>query len=192
MRLSEIAKLMEMARPAKICPDCGKSMAGNHYWYKGGWKCKKSNLAAAGDKKKEEKKEEPKKAAGPAKKEDKKPVKKEEPKKAAAPAAAHDDEEGEDKESERTAKYRAVKGLEREAGEERDPDVEAAEKVEKKESKKKVQPGETISAEEMRAVDADSEEEARKIVNDRFPKASAEQKARAMNFWKKKHAKKEA
>lgn len=35
--------LTEMAAK-KICPDCGKSMAGNHYWYKGGWKCKKSNL----------------------------------------------------------------------------------------------------------------------------------------------------
>lgn len=184
MRLSEIAKLMEMARPAKICPDCGKSMAGNHYWYKGGWKCKKSNLAAAGGKK-EEKKEEPKKAAGPAKKEEKKPVKKEEPKKV-APAAAHDDDD------EKKEHKGAVKGLEREAGEERDPDVEAAEKAEKKESKKKVQPGETISADEMRAIDADSEEEARKIVNDRFPKASAEQKARAMNVWKKRHAKKEA
>lgn len=24
----------------KICSSCGKSMSGNHYWYKGGWKCK--------------------------------------------------------------------------------------------------------------------------------------------------------
>ena len=35
--------LGEMAAK-KLCPDCGKSMAGNHYWYKGGWKCKRANL----------------------------------------------------------------------------------------------------------------------------------------------------
>lgn len=31
-------KLFEMAAK-KICEKCGKSMSGNHYWYKGGWKC---------------------------------------------------------------------------------------------------------------------------------------------------------
>jgi hypothetical protein len=33
-------KLSEMARPAKPCPKCGKTITGNHYWYKGEWKCK--------------------------------------------------------------------------------------------------------------------------------------------------------
>lgn len=41
MRISVLA---EMAAK-KICPDCGKTMAGYHYWYKGGWKCKKSSQA---------------------------------------------------------------------------------------------------------------------------------------------------
>lgn len=40
-------RLQEMARPVKICPDCGKSMSGNHFWYKGGWRCKKSNTSSA-------------------------------------------------------------------------------------------------------------------------------------------------
>lgn len=31
--------LMEMAAK-KTCESCGKTMAANHYWYKGGWKCK--------------------------------------------------------------------------------------------------------------------------------------------------------
>lgn len=31
--------LMEMGAQ-KLCDKCGKSMAANHYWYKGGWKCK--------------------------------------------------------------------------------------------------------------------------------------------------------
>ena len=38
--------LYEMAAK-KICDTCGKSMAGNHYWYKGGWKCKAANLQQA-------------------------------------------------------------------------------------------------------------------------------------------------
>lgn len=36
MRLSSIT---EMAAK-KYCPNCGKTMSGNHYWYKGGWRCK--------------------------------------------------------------------------------------------------------------------------------------------------------
>jgi len=47
MKLTNIVKLdengqiiKEMARPAKPCPKCGKTITGNHYWYKGGWKCK--------------------------------------------------------------------------------------------------------------------------------------------------------
>lgn len=48
-------KLFEMAAK-KICEKCGKSMSGNHYWYKGGWKCsdkmgskpRKDKEAAAG------------------------------------------------------------------------------------------------------------------------------------------------
>ena len=38
----QLTLLSEMAAK-KICPDCGKSMAGFHYWYKGAWKCKKSS-----------------------------------------------------------------------------------------------------------------------------------------------------
>lgn len=29
-----------MARPAIPCPKCGLKITGNHYWYKGAWKCK--------------------------------------------------------------------------------------------------------------------------------------------------------
>lgn len=46
-----LQELMEMARPKKICPDCNKSMSGNHYWYKGGWRCKKSNRTDSSDEK---------------------------------------------------------------------------------------------------------------------------------------------
>lgn len=38
--------LDEMAKPAKICPKCGKQITGNHYWYKGEWKCKGQSTAA--------------------------------------------------------------------------------------------------------------------------------------------------
>ena len=37
----QLQLLHEMAAK-KICPDCGKSMAAKHYWYKGGWRCKKA------------------------------------------------------------------------------------------------------------------------------------------------------
>lgn len=37
----QLQQLHEMAAK-KLCPDCGKSMAANHYWYKGGWRCKKA------------------------------------------------------------------------------------------------------------------------------------------------------
>lgn len=30
--------------PKKICPICGNPMTGYHYWYKGGWRCKKSSI----------------------------------------------------------------------------------------------------------------------------------------------------
>lgn len=33
-------QLDEMAKPIKICDKCGKQITGNHYWYKGGWKCR--------------------------------------------------------------------------------------------------------------------------------------------------------
>ncbi len=36
MRLSSIT---EMAAK-QFCPTCHKTMAANHYWYKGGWRCK--------------------------------------------------------------------------------------------------------------------------------------------------------
>lgn len=39
-------KLMEMAAK-KHCDKCGKTMAANHFWYKGGWRCKKSATADA-------------------------------------------------------------------------------------------------------------------------------------------------
>lgn len=169
MLLVEISQMMEMARPAKICPDCGKSMAGNHYWYKGGWKCKKSSLA---DKKgSEEKKEAP---AAEKKTEEKKPAQKNN-------APANNSENNNDK-KEHTG---AVKGLEREAGEEQDPDVKAADAAAKKAKTKKV--GDTISASEMREISAETEAEAREYVNKTFPKASAESKARAMNYWKRSH-----
>lgn len=42
--MSLLATLTEMAAK-KICPTCGLSMAGNHYWYKGGWRCKSANVA---------------------------------------------------------------------------------------------------------------------------------------------------
>lgn len=166
MLLVEIAQLIEMARPAKICKDCGKSMAGHHYWYKGGWKCKKANRKDGAA--------EEKKPAAKAKSEAKKE----------APAAKpqDDDDEKEHKGS--------VKGLEREAGEEKDEDVTKAEREEKAPNKKR-QTGELISPAEMRDVTADSESAARKQVNDLFPKASAEAKARAMNVWKARNKKKD-
>lgn len=39
------AWLTEMARPAQLCTSCGLSMAKNHHWYKGGWRCKPDNVA---------------------------------------------------------------------------------------------------------------------------------------------------
>lgn len=43
MKLEDVA-IFEMAAK-KTCEHCGKTMAANHYWYKGGWKCKKSSSA---------------------------------------------------------------------------------------------------------------------------------------------------
>ena len=163
MLLIEIAQLTEMARPAKICKKCGKSMAGHHYWYKGGWVCKKANRKTEEP---AEKKSEPKK----------------EPKKEEPAKRPQDDDEDEKEHK------GAVKGLEREAGEEVDPDVKAAEKAEK-DTKKKTKPGETISAAETREIDAESEGAARKQINSLFPKASPEQKARALNVWKARQKK---
>ena len=40
-----LLQINEMAAK-KECPLCGKSMAANHYWYKGGWKCKKAKDGA--------------------------------------------------------------------------------------------------------------------------------------------------
>ena len=34
------AELLQEMAAVKLCPLCSKSMAANHYWYKGGWKCK--------------------------------------------------------------------------------------------------------------------------------------------------------
>lgn len=171
MLLNEIAQIMEMARPAKICKKCGKSMAGHHYWYKGGWNCKKSNLEAAKETKKKDKK--PTVKAKSEFKEE--PTEKEMP-------ASHQDDEKEHK--------GPVKGFERDADEEQqDPDVKTVERT--KEAKKKAKPGETISAAEMHDIDAESEAAAREQINDLFPKASAEQKARAMNIWKARHKEKD-
>lgn len=52
--------LTEMAAK-KQCDKCGKTMAANHYWYKGGWKCKKSS----GDDKKADNKPAEKKEDAP-------------------------------------------------------------------------------------------------------------------------------
>lgn len=169
MLLAEIAQIMEMARPAKICKDCGKSMAGHHYWYKGGWKCKKGNRKDGG--------------ATEEKKEDSKPADKKAPAKKEAPASRPQNKDDDEKEHKGV-----VKGLEREAGEEKDPDVRAAEKAEKEAKKKgSFKAGERISAEEMRDVDAESEGAARKQISGLFPKASTEAKARALNIWKARH-----
>lgn len=58
--------LTEMAAK-KQCEHCGKTMAANHYWYKGGWKCKK---AKSDDAKPAEKKAAPAKKEAPAEKKD--------------------------------------------------------------------------------------------------------------------------
>lgn len=144
-----------MARPKKICPDCGKSMAGNHYWYKGGWRCKKSNRKVDGDDKPTEtsNKVEDKKKAPP--KKDNKPKER---------------DDG------------SVKGYEREAGEDQDSDVKVADSEAKKSKKKKV--GQTISAAEIREIDAETESEARSFINSVFPNASSEEKTRALRVWK--------
>lgn len=177
MLLIEIAQMLEMARPAKICPDCGKSMAGNHYWYKGGWRCKKSSLADKAASKKEDKEEkaDKKPAAG------KKPAAKPAAKKPEPPKARHDDDDDDEKEH-----RGAVKGLEREAGEEQDPDVKTAEKEAKKAKKKSLS---AITLSDVREIDADTEEEARKTINYVFSNATSEEKAKALRTWKALHKK---
>lgn len=41
MRIEDIKKpISEMAKQARVCDKCGKTITGNHYWYKGEWKCK--------------------------------------------------------------------------------------------------------------------------------------------------------
>lgn len=40
----KLTQITEMAAK-KLCDKCGKTMAANHYWYKGGWRCKKSATA---------------------------------------------------------------------------------------------------------------------------------------------------
>lgn len=37
----KVTQLLEMAKPKKICPECGRGTLEGHYWYKGGWRCKK-------------------------------------------------------------------------------------------------------------------------------------------------------
>lgn len=39
-------QLSEMAKPKKICSSCGNQMTGFHFWYRGGWRCKKSSGSA--------------------------------------------------------------------------------------------------------------------------------------------------
>lgn len=41
MRIDDIKPIDEMAKQARICPNCNKPITGNHYWYKGEWRCKK-------------------------------------------------------------------------------------------------------------------------------------------------------
>ena len=38
----QILQILNEMAAKKLCPDCGKSMAANHSWYKGGWRCKKA------------------------------------------------------------------------------------------------------------------------------------------------------
>lgn len=168
MLLVEIAKLIEMARPAKICPDCGKSMAGNHFWYKGGWKCKKANRKGG--------------EAAEGKKDEKKPEEKKAPEKKEAPASRPQDKKDDKK------KVKSTEAVpERGADEEQDPDVKAAER----EKGKKKEVGRDISRSEIGDIHADTEDEARKQINDMFPKASPEQKSRAVNIWKAIHKNKD-
>lgn len=136
-------QITEMARPAKICPECGKSMAGNHYWYKGGWRCKKSNLKDKEEGKAEEKKPTHKPEQKP---EHKKPVKKHEVER----DHAADDE-----------------------------DVKAAEET----RGKKRRAGEEITRADVNDIHADTKAEAREQIDSLFPRASSEQKARAMRIW---------
>jgi hypothetical protein len=44
MKLSQIPIPLNEMAAKKICPICNNPMAGFHYWYKGGWKCKKSSI----------------------------------------------------------------------------------------------------------------------------------------------------
>jgi hypothetical protein len=44
MKLSQISIPLNEMAAKKICPICHNPMAGFHYWYKGGWKCKQSSL----------------------------------------------------------------------------------------------------------------------------------------------------
>jgi hypothetical protein len=55
----KLEQLFEMGA-AKLCDKCGKTMAANHYWYKGGWKCKKAKSDDAPAKKDDDKKPEKK------------------------------------------------------------------------------------------------------------------------------------
>lgn len=158
MLLTEIKELVEMARPAKICPDCGKSMAGNHFWYKGGWRCKKSNRKADGEAGEESKKQTPPAAKGPQKSDSKK----------------------KDLENDETHRE-----YERDEAEDDDPDVKAAEREEAK--LKKTKAGSKISMSEIGEIDADSEAEARAFINDVFKSADADEKARALRIWKSRN-----
>lgn len=44
----KLTTLLEMPA-AKLCDKCGKTMAANHYWYKGGWRCKAAKPAEDAD-----------------------------------------------------------------------------------------------------------------------------------------------
>lgn len=57
MKLQETLPVLTEMAAKKECPHCGKTMAANHYWYKGGWKCKKGGAAAPTDKPVEKKPE---------------------------------------------------------------------------------------------------------------------------------------
>ena len=47
MKLFETIPVLTEMAAKKECPICKKSMAANHYWYKGGWKCKKEKTETA-------------------------------------------------------------------------------------------------------------------------------------------------
>lgn len=53
MKLMDTVEVLTEMAAKKTCEHCGKTMAANHYWYKGGWKCKKAKSEGDAPAKKE-------------------------------------------------------------------------------------------------------------------------------------------